>query len=117
MSPTHSYCFCPHLGNVSILPNTDVKHGCLSPRRFYNALSAVYNKFNEKNISKPPVSLHGQLMWREYNYLMCYTTPNCHTTLGNPIARRMYQYLARYVYSNLYLLRKSLTVSQRFWFV
>lgn len=68
----------------------DVKHGCLSPRRFYNALSAVYNKFNEQNISKPPVSLHGQLMWREYNYLMCYTTPNCHQTIGNPIARRTY---------------------------
>ena len=70
-----------------------MKHGCLSPRRFYNALSAVYDKFNEKNISKPPVSLHGQLMWREYNYLMCYTTPNCHKSIGNPIARRTFLFL------------------------
>ena len=71
--------------------SVDVKHGCLSPRRFFNALSAVYSKFNEKNVSKPPVSLHGQLMWREYNYLMCFTTPNCNKTVGNPIARRKFK--------------------------
>lgn len=66
----------------------DVKHGCLSPRRFYHALSKVYSKFNGKNISKPPVSLHGQLMWREYNYLMGYSTPNFDQMVGNPVARR-----------------------------
>jgi len=68
----------------------DVKHGCLSPRRFYNALANVYAKFNDKNISKPPVSLHGQLMWREFNYLTGYSTPNFDKMINNPIARRKY---------------------------
>jgi cryptochrome len=52
-----------------------VKHGCLSPRTFFHELSKIYAKYNPKNCSKPPVSLHGQLMWREYNYLMAYSTP------------------------------------------
>ena len=66
-----------------------VKHGCLSPRRFYHELSKVYANFNPKELSKPPVSLHGQLMWREYNYLMGYTTPNFDKMVGNPIARQI----------------------------
>jgi len=66
-----------------------VKHGCLSPRRFYHELSSVYSKFNSKNVSKPPVSLHGQLMWREYNYLSGYTTPNFDKITDNPIARQI----------------------------
>lgn len=66
-----------------------IKHGCLSPRLFYHELSSVYSKFNSKNISKPPVSLHGQLMWREYNYLTSYTTPNFDKMMGNPIARQI----------------------------
>jgi len=66
-----------------------IKHGCLSPRRFYHELSNVYSKFNSKNISKPPVSLHGQLMWREYNYLTGYATPNFDKIVDNPIARQI----------------------------
>jgi cryptochrome len=66
-----------------------VKHGCVSPRRFYHELSKVYAKYNEKNISKPPVSLHGQLMWREYNYLMGYSVPNFDKMIDNPVARQI----------------------------
>jgi cryptochrome len=66
----------------------DVKHGCLSPRRFYNELAKVYANFNPKNLSKPPVSLHGQLMWREYNYLMGFSTQNFDKMIDNPVARR-----------------------------
>lgn len=66
-----------------------VKHGCLSARTFYHALSKVYQDFNPSKLSKPPVSLHGQLMWREYNYLMGYTTPNFDKMEGNPIARQI----------------------------
>ena len=40
-------------------------------------------------LSQPPVSLHGQLLWREYNYLMGYTTPNFDVMVGNPIARQI----------------------------
>ncbi|KAL7564131.1 hypothetical protein ACA910_021106 [Epithemia clementina (nom. ined.)] len=66
-----------------------VKHGCLSCRRFFHALSKVYAKFHHSEISKPPVSLHGQLMWREYNYLMGYSTPNFDQMVNNPIARQI----------------------------
>jgi cryptochrome len=54
-----------------------VKHGCISPRRFYHELSKVYSKYNSKEISKPPVSLHGQLMWRDFNYLVGYRYDCC----------------------------------------
>ena len=67
----------------------DVKHGCLSPRKFYHELARVYAKYNPKELSKPPVSLHGQLMWREYNYLMGYTTPKFDRMVGNPVARQI----------------------------
>jgi cryptochrome len=66
-----------------------VKHGCVSPRRFYHELSKVYAKFNPKEISKPPVSLHGQLMWRDYNYLVGYSTPNFDKMIDNPLARQI----------------------------
>ncbi len=68
-----------------------VKHGCVSPRTFYHELSKVYATCPnpDKTLSKPPVSLHGQLMWREYNYLMAYTTPNFDTMVDNPIARQI----------------------------
>ena len=66
-----------------------VKHGCVSPRRFYHELTKVYDKFPASKLSKPPVSLHGQLMWREYNNLMGYTTPNFDYMLDNPVARQI----------------------------
>ena len=64
-----------------------LKHGCVSPRRFYHALSEIYDLF--KKHSEPPVSLHGQLMWREFNYLHGYTTPNFDAMVGNPNARQI----------------------------
>lgn len=64
-----------------------IKHGCLSPRRFYHQLTAVYKQFD--SYSKPPVSLHGQMIWREYNYLHSYTTPNFDKMVGNPKARQI----------------------------
>jgi len=66
-----------------------VKHGCISPRRFYHELSKVYAKCSASKLSKPPVSLHGQLMWRDYNNLMAYTTPKFDQMLGNPVARQI----------------------------
>ena len=68
-----------------------VKHGCVSPRKFYHELSDVYAKCPTpaKSLSKPPVSLHGQLMWREYNYLMGYSTPNFDKMENNPVARQI----------------------------
>ena len=64
-----------------------IKHGCLSPRRFYHQLTAVYKQFD--SYSKPPVSLHGQMIWREYNYLHSYTTPHFDRMVSNPKARQI----------------------------
>ncbi len=66
-----------------------VKHGCVSPRRFYHELTTVYDKFPASKLSKPPVSLEGQLVWREYNNLMGYSTPNFDAMVDNPIARQI----------------------------
>eukprot|EP00586_Coscinodiscus_wailesii_P021318 CAMPEP_0172506270 /NCGR_PEP_ID=MMETSP1066-20121228/193352_1 /TAXON_ID=671091 /ORGANISM="Coscinodiscus wailesii, Strain CCMP2513" /LENGTH=535 /DNA_ID=CAMNT_0013283221 /DNA_START=127 /DNA_END=1734 /DNA_ORIENTATION=- len=65
-----------------------VKHGCLSPRKFYHELSKIYALYDKKH-SLPPVSLHGQLLWREYNYLTGYTTPHFDKMLNNPVARQI----------------------------
>jgi cryptochrome len=44
-----------------------LKFGCLSPRLFHQRLMAVYR--GAKGVhSKPPVSLRGQLLWREFFY-------------------------------------------------
>jgi len=69
--------------------STDVKHGCISPRTFYHELTKVYDTFPASKLSKPPVSLHGQLMWREYNNLMGFTTPRFDHMIDNPIARQI----------------------------
>jgi len=82
----------PETSPNSLEPDTTglspyVKHGCISARRFYHALSEVYADVGRH--SQPPVSLHGQLMWREYNTLMGYTTPNFDKMVGNPVARQI----------------------------
>lgn len=64
-----------------------VKHGCLSARVFYHALSDIYELFPKH--TQPPVSLHGQLLWREFNYLTGYSTPNFDKMVNNPIARQI----------------------------
>jgi cryptochrome len=44
-----------------------LKFGCLSPRLFHQRLMAVYRASKGVH-SKPPVSLRGQLLWREFFY-------------------------------------------------
>jgi cryptochrome len=65
-----------------------IKHGCLSARTVYHELQTIYDLYPNQH-SKPPVSLHGQLMWREYNTLMGYTTPNFDRMIRNPVARQI----------------------------
>jgi len=63
----------------------------LSPRLFYHELAKAYQAHEGKGgkSSKPPVSLHGQLLWREYNYLYGYTCPNFDRMVDNPVARQV----------------------------
>jgi cryptochrome len=44
-----------------------LKFGCLSPRLFHSRLVALYRAAKGAH-SKPPVSLRGQLLWREFFY-------------------------------------------------
>eukprot|EP00804_Cyclotella_cryptica_P016735 CCRYP_002036-RC/>CCRYP_002036-RC protein AED:0.18 eAED:0.18 QI:241/1/1/1/0.4/0.16/6/5079/574 len=48
--------------------------GCLSPRTAWHAIENAKQKASPKtNRSKPPVSLHGQLLWRDFNNLMAHS--------------------------------------------
>lgn len=44
-----------------------LKFGCLSPRLFHSRLLGLYRASKGAH-SKPPVSLRGQLLWREFFY-------------------------------------------------
>ncbi|CAM9160349.1 unnamed protein product [Ascophyllum nodosum] len=81
----------PKTSPNSIDPSTTVlsmyiSHGCLSPRRFWHGLCRVYDK---RGGSRPPVSLQGQLLWREFNYFSGYTIPNFDKMVGNPVVRQI----------------------------
>merc|ERR1711871_267134 len=64
-----------------------LKFGCLSPRQFWHGLSQVYARAGKH--SQPPVSLHGQLLWREFFTVCGYATPNFNRMEGNPICRQI----------------------------
>lgn len=77
----------PNTAPNSIEPSTTVlspylKFGCLSSRLFYQNLKEVIGTSPH---SKPPVSLIGQLMWREFYYCAGDGTPNYDKMVGNPI--------------------------------
>ncbi|KAL7846439.1 hypothetical protein SRHO_G00214190 [Serrasalmus rhombeus] len=58
-----------------------VKFGCLSARTFWWRLAEVYQG---RKHSAPPVSLHGQLLWREFFYTAALGIPNFSKMEGNP---------------------------------
>jgi len=64
-----------------------LKFGCLSPRLFYSELKAIYKAAGKH--TQPPVSLEGQLLWREFYYTCSVTTPNYDKMVGNPICRQI----------------------------
>jgi len=59
-----------------------LRFGCLSTRLFYHALSDLYRKIKKCD---PPLSLHGQLLWREFFYCAATKNPNFDKMSGNPI--------------------------------
>uniref|UniRef100_A0A8C9VX93 Cryptochrome circadian regulator 4 n=1 Tax=Scleropages formosus TaxID=113540 RepID=A0A8C9VX93_SCLFO len=72
----------------SLLPSTTglspyLSLGCLSVRTFYHRLSNIYAQ--SKNHSLPPVSLQGQVLWREFFCTVASATPNFTCMAGNPI--------------------------------
>lgn len=83
----------PNTSPNSLEPSTTVLSpylmlGCLSATTFYHALADIY-KTSKSGYSQPPVSLHGQLLWREFFYLCSITTPNFNRMEGNPLCRQI----------------------------
>ena len=64
-------------------------HGCLSARKFYHAVEEAASAAHGVSRSSPPVSLHGQLLWREFYYFASSRTPNFERMEGNPISRQI----------------------------
>lgn len=77
----------PNTSPNSLEPSTTVlspylKFGCLSSRLFFKRLNEVTAG---KKHSQPPVSLVGQLIWRELYYCVASCTPNFDKMKGNPV--------------------------------
>ncbi|KAE7997375.1 hypothetical protein FH972_002016 [Carpinus fangiana] len=64
-----------------------LKFGCLSSRYFYQCLQDVYR--NVKRHTSPPVSLVGQLLWRDFFYTVALGTPNFDQMRGNRICKQI----------------------------
>ncbi|KAG8233196.1 6-4 photolyase, partial [Ladona fulva] len=78
----------PNTSPNSLQPSTTVlspylKFGCLSPRTFYYKIQEVIK--GQSRVSQPPVSLIGQLIWREFYYVVSSATPNFDKMEGNPV--------------------------------
>ncbi|XP_046747044.1 cryptochrome-1-like isoform X2 [Diprion similis] len=59
-----------------------LRFGCLSTRLFFYQLTDLYKKIKK---AVPPLSLHGQLLWREFFYCAATRNPNFDRMQGNPI--------------------------------
>ncbi|PSN44595.1 Cryptochrome-1 [Blattella germanica] len=59
-----------------------LRFGCLSTRLFYYQLTDLYKKIKK---ACPPLSLHGQLLWREFFYCAATKNPKFDRMIGNPI--------------------------------
>ncbi|GMH03643.1 hypothetical protein Nepgr_005482 [Nepenthes gracilis] len=64
-----------------------LKFGCLSSRYFYQCLQEVYK--NVKQHTSPPVSLLGQLLWRDFFYTVAFGTPKFDQMRGNKICKQI----------------------------
>jgi cryptochrome len=77
-----------------IMPSTTalspyISLGCLSCRLFYHRIMEAYKKQKNNKTTKPPISLQGQLLWREFFYTVGTQTPNFTKMVGNPICRQI----------------------------
>ncbi|XP_072940792.1 cryptochrome-1-like [Epargyreus clarus] len=81
----------PNSSPNSIEPSTTVlspylSHGCLSSKLFYHKLKEVENGVPHTD---PPVSLLGQLMWREFYYTAGAGTENFDKMVGNKVCTQI----------------------------
>ncbi|XP_027344568.1 (6-4)DNA photolyase isoform X2 [Abrus precatorius] len=64
-----------------------LKFGCLSARYFYQCIQDVYKSLPKH--TSPPVSLIGQLLWRDFFYTAAFGTPNFDRMKGNRICKQI----------------------------
>lgn len=81
----------PNSSPNSLEPSTTVlspylSHGCVSAKLFYHRLKEVESGGKH---SEPPVSLLGQLMWREFYYTAGAGTENFDKMVGNPVCTQI----------------------------
>lgn len=81
----------PNTAPNSLDPSTTVlspylKFGCLSSRLFFQRIKNVYKGSKH---SQPPVSLEGQMLWREFYYTVAAATPNFDKMIGNRICAQI----------------------------
>lgn len=81
----------PDTAPNSLEPSTTVlspylKFGCLSAAKFYHEVARINSG---KVHTAPPVSLHGQLLWREFFYFQGFVTKNFDKMVGNPTCRKI----------------------------
>ncbi|GFT83862.1 cryptochrome-1 [Nephila pilipes] len=75
----------PKMTPQSLLPSQTglspyLRFGCLSARLFYQELTELYRKIKKVN---PPLSLHGQILWREFFYCAATNNPKFDHMIGN----------------------------------
>ena len=69
-----------------------IRFGSLSVRLFFKRIKDVYKKCG-KDHTQPPVSLEGQLYWRELSYLVACSVPNFDKQVGNPVSKQIPWYV------------------------
>jgi cryptochrome len=84
----------PDTSPNSLSPSTTVlspylKFGCLSARLFYSKLEQIQSVCKGAQCTKPPVSLTGQLLWREFFYLQAHSTPHFDRMEGNNMCKQV----------------------------
>jgi len=70
-----------------------MRFGCLSVRLFYFKLTELYKQIKQ---TIPPLSLYGQILWREFFYCAATRNPNFDKMVGNPICVQVNEYNAYY---------------------
>jgi cryptochrome len=83
----------PKTSCTSLSPSTTalspyMSLGCLSPRTVWNAIQEAQQRSSVSKPSQPPVSLHGQILWRDFNNLMAHSAGATWSRIeGNPYCR------------------------------
>lgn len=85
----------PQTNPTALQPSTTalspyLSWGCLSPRQVWTALDDAIARSTTSKRSTPPVSLHGQVLWRDFNNLMAHDANNAEPGCWNHMEGNKY---------------------------